>query len=284
MISGDGSEREHMVKSLLHILIWAIMLCAWRPASADMAAVLTEVYADNGLPEWGKPGPEGLHGLLGPAIFRGDRIIGDPRPRTTVLPAVLMAWDDRAYWSITGGGVWLLHFVDIPVRVGAGVKIHPGYRPENNSDLTGMEKRKSSIDGYVNALWKMELINIGATYYHDIGRVTRGDAVTIRISHHIPVTSKFTLTPRAGVEYQNSSLVRYYYGVTPSEALPDRPQYTGHHAVNYGGGAAAVYRLAPSWSLLGGFFVNHLGNGIGDSPIVLKRHTKVWFLGAGWTF
>jgi outer membrane scaffolding protein for murein synthesis (MipA/OmpV family) len=273
-----------MMRATVFILLCAIILCAWRPAFADSAAALTEVYGDNGLPEWGKPKPEGLHGLLGPALFRGDRIIGDPRPRTTVFPFVLMTWDDFAYWSITGGGVWLLHFVDLPLRIGAGVKVHPGYRPENNPDLTGMEKRQPSVDGYVNALWKMELVNIGATFYHDIGRVTGGDAVTVRLSHHIPVTPKITLTPRAGVEYQNASLVRYYYGVTPSEALPDRPEYTGHHAVNYGAGAAAVYRLTPSWSLLGGFFATHLGNGISDSPIVLKRHTKVWYFGGGWTF
>jgi outer membrane scaffolding protein for murein synthesis (MipA/OmpV family) len=273
-----------MLRAMAYILVCAVMLCVGRPASADMAAALTEVYGDNGLPEWGRPVSEGLHGLLGAALFRGDRIEGDPRIRNVLLPVALMTWDDWAYWSITGGGVWLFHFVDIPVRIGAGVKVRPGYRPEDNPDLAGMQKRKPSVDGYVNALWKMELVNIGATYYHDIGKVTRGEAFTVRLSHHIPVTQKFTLTPRLGVEYQSTSLVSYYYGVTPSEALPDRPAYGGHHAVNYEAGAAAVYRLNASWSLLGGFFATHLGNGISDSPIVPQRHMKVAFFGAGWTF
>lgn len=273
-----------MSKASICVLLCVVMLGAWRPAYADTAAALTEVYADNGLPEWGRPVQKGLHGLIGAGLFRGDRLVSDPRTRTALLPVVLMTWDDLAYWSITGGGVWLLQFVDVPVRVGAGVKVHPGYTPGDDPDLAGMQKRKSSFDGYVNALWKTELVNIGAAYYHDIGRVTRGDAVTVRLSRHIPLTSKITLTPRAGVEYQSASLVRYYYGVTPSEALPDRPEYTGHHAVNYGAGAAAVYRLGSSWSLLGGFFATHLGNGISDSPIVLKRHTKVAFFGLGWTF
>ena len=273
-----------MFRPTLYILFTLTLLCAWRPASADNAAALTEVYGDNGLPEWGRPGPQGLHGLLGEAWVRGDRIGGDPRLRAAFLPVVLMSWDDRAYWSLTGGGVWLLHFVEIPVRIGAGVKVRPGYSPEGNLDLTGMQKRKTSVDGYVNALWKMELVNIGVTYYHDIGKVTRGDAVTIRLSHHIPVTPKFTLTPRLGVEYESTRLVSYYYGVTPEEALPDRPEYIGHHAVNYGAGAAAVYRFSASWSLIGGFFATHLGNGISDSPVVPQRHTKVAFFGLGWTF
>src|SRR5512147_1862039 len=158
-----------MFRPTLYILLTLTLLCAWRPASADNAAALTEVYADNGLPEWGRPGPEGLHGLIGEAWFRGDRVGGDPRLRGVFLPLVLMTWDDWAYWSITGGGVWLLHFVDMPAQIGAGVKVRPGYSAEGNPDLAGMQERKSSVDGYVNVLWKMELVNIGATYYHDIG-------------------------------------------------------------------------------------------------------------------
>jgi MipA family protein len=273
-----------MLRSLHSILVCLVILCAWRPAYADIAAALTEVYADNGLPNEERYPSEGLHGFLGTGLARGDRMVGNPRLETVLLPVVLMTLDDWAYWSITGGGVWLPRFVDVPVRMGVGVKVHPGYRPGVDPDLAGMEKRKSSFDGYVNVLWKMELVNIGATYYRDIGRVTRGDSVTIRLSHHIPVTPKLTLTPRAGVEYQSASLVRYYYGVTLSEATLDRPEYSGHHTVNYGGGAAVAYRFDPSWSLVGGFFVNHLGNGIGDSPIMPKRHTQVMFLSAGWTF
>ena len=164
------------------------------------------------------------------------------------------------------------------------MKVHPGYDPDDDPDLVGMQKRLSSVDAYANALWKTELVNIGASYYHDIGNVTHGDSATIRLSRHIRVMPKFTLTPRVGVEFMDARLVGYYYGVTPSEALPDRPEYTGHHAMNYGAGASAVYRLDQSWSLLGGFFATHLGNGISDSPIVPKRHTKVAFFGAGWTF
>jgi len=273
-----------MFRLLAYVLICMLMLFAWRPAYADTAAAINEVYADNGLPDGGRPAREGLHGLLGAGWFKGDRIIGDPRRRTVLLPVVLLTWEDWAYWSITGGGVWLFRLEGLPLQFGAGVKVHPGYGPDDDQDLAGMQKRKSSVDGYVNALWKMELVNIGAAYYHDIGNVTHGDTATLGLSHHIRVTPKFTLTPRAGIEFQSVRLVNYYYGVTPDEALPDRPAYTGHHAVNYGAGAAAVYRLKGSWSLVGGFFTTHLGNGIADSPIMLKRHTKVSYFGAGWSF
>ena len=273
-----------MSRVSIYVLLCVVMLCAWRPAYADTAAAFTEVYADNGLPDWGRPAPEGLHGLVGAAWFKGDRLVGDPRRRTILLPLVLLTWEDRAYWSVTGGGVWLYDSHHWPLRIGAGVKVHPGYDPAEDPDLVGMRKRRSSVDGYVNVLWKMELVNIGAAYYRDIGHVTRGDSATIRLSHHIRVTPQFTLTPRAGVEYQSARLVSYYYGVTQSEATPERPEYTGHHAVNYGAGASAMYRLNQSWSLLGGYFAAHLGNGISDSPILARRRTQVAFFGAGWTF
>jgi MipA family protein len=274
-----------MSKSCVLVLLSAIILFICRPpAYADTATAISEVYLDNGLPVWEQPAQEGLYGILGAGYFRGTRITGDPRLRTVFLPVVLLGWENKAFWSISGGGVWLYHSRHQPFKLGIGLKVHPGYDPDGDPNLIGMEKRYTSIDGSVNALWETRLVNIGASYYHDISHVTRGESGTIRLSHHIQITPKLTVTPRAGLEYEDARLVGYYYGVQPSEALPDRPAYTGHHVVNYGIGAVAVYRLSRSWSLVGGFFANHLSNGISDSPIVLQRHTKVAFLSAGWTF
>lgn len=91
-----------MFRLMASILLCTIMLFAWRPAYADIAAAFTEVYADNGVPDGGRPATEGLHGLLGAGWFKGDRIVGDPRYRTVLLPIVLLTWKDWAYWSITG--------------------------------------------------------------------------------------------------------------------------------------------------------------------------------------
>ncbi len=147
-----------------------------------------------------------------------------------------------------------------------------------------MEARKSSLDGYLNALWRTSLVVIGARYYHDILNANRGDAASLRLSKNFNMNEDLRLTPSIGVEWQNSERVDYYYGVRPGEALAFRPAYAGTAAVNASAGLAGAYRLSRSWSLLGGVFTTRYGSGIVDSPIVTRRYSTLVYGGAGWRF
>ncbi len=53
------------------------------------------------------------------------------------------------------------------------------------------------------------------------------------------------IMPSIGVVWQSSNFINYYYGVTPEEALPGRPPFSSHSAVNFRS------------SLLGYLFVSH---------------------------
>ncbi|HEX9020416.1 MAG TPA: MipA/OmpV family protein, partial [Nitrospirota bacterium] len=241
---------ENKVFKSLGPVLTAAALFAFQPAYADTTTALTEVYTDTGVPasREGQP-PEGLHGIIGAGVFNGERILGDARRRSVLLPIILMTYQDRAYWSIGGGGFWLYHSDDRSLKLGAGLKLHPGYRPDGDQELAGMEKRRSSIDGYLNAVWQNPVVDFGITYYRDIGRVSRGDAATIRVSHNFQITPDIRLTPSVGLEWESAKLVNYYYGVKPSEAQPGRPAYTGRKTINYGVGMTGAYRLSRSWCL-----------------------------------
>lgn len=273
-----------IVKTLLPIFFCVILLSAGSLAIADTVADLTEVYTDAGAPGLEYPAPTGIHGIIGAGLFNGERIIGDTRRRTVLLPIVLMTYQDRAYWSIGGGGLWLFQSDDHALKLGIGVKVHPGYRPDDNSDLAGMEPRSTSLDGFVNSLWKAPVINVGLRFYHDIGQVSQGDSITLRLSHNFIINPEFRLTPSLGVDWLNAKYVDYYYGVRQAEALPGRPAYTGRATVNVGVGVAGAYRVSRSWSFLGGLYSTHLGGGIEDSPIVTNRSSTLVYFGAGWIF
>jgi outer membrane scaffolding protein for murein synthesis (MipA/OmpV family) len=249
-----------------------------------MAATLTEIYTYSGVPGREQPAPLHLRGILGPGVFQGERIVGDARRRNVLLPIVLLNYRDLAYWSIAGGGVWLYTSADRSFKAGVGVKVRPGYRPDDDPELIGMKKRQTSLDGYINALLLTPVVNIGLAYYQDIGDVTKGGMLTVRLVHNFQITPDFRLTPNAGLEWERSKIVNYYYGVRPEEAQPVRPSYVGHDSVNYGAGVTGAYLIGRSWSLLAGIHATHLSNGISDSPIVPRRHTKLAFFGVGWTF
>jgi outer membrane protein len=244
----------------------------------------TEVYTDASAPASDQHKPSDFHGLLGAALFSGQRIIGDDGWRAGLFPLILIRYKDLAYWNIGGGGVWLLQNDDHSLRFGAGVRFVGGWKANDDAELAGMENRRSSLDGYLNGLWRTPVVTIGASYYHDLGNASRSDAASLRLSHNFRITDDFRLTPRIGAVWTAGERVDYYYGVTPEEALPTRPAYTGRETINYNAGMAGGYRLSPSWSLLGGVFTTRFGNGIVDSPIVSRRWSTLVFFGAGWRF
>jgi outer membrane protein len=271
-----------IVKTFISIILFSLVLFS----SVFAEEEVTETYTDTGVPVQDQQvgAPSGLHGILGAGLFSGQRIIGDDGRRTSLFPLVLMRYKDVAYWSLGGGGAWLIQTGDHSLRFGAGVRIHAGWRPGDDPDLVGMETRKNSLDGYLNALWRTSLVTIGAHYYHDILNANRGDAASLRLSKNFKMGEDVRLTPSIGVEWQNSERVDYYYGVRPEEALAFRPAYPGTAAINANAGLAGSYRLSRAWSLLGGVFTTRYGNGIVDSPIVTRRYSTLVYAGAGWRF
>ncbi len=265
------------------IIMLSAVLVLSAPAMAQEDAA--ETYTDVGAPASAQAAaPSGLHGIIGAALFNSQRIIGDDGRRTALLPLVLMRYEDWAYWSLTGGGVWLAQTEDHSLRFGAGVRIHGGWRPDDDPNLQGMETRRSSLDGYLNAVWRTAPVTVGVHYYHDVLDANRGDAASLRLSRRFKAGKYLSLTPSIGVEWQNSRRVNYYYGVRPEEALPGRPAYTGTETVNTNAGLAAGYRLTESWLLSAGAFLTRYGSGITDSPIVVKRSSTTVYAGAGWRF
>jgi outer membrane protein len=253
-------------------------------AFADTVGDLSEVFTDTGVPWLGQTAVTGFHGIFGAGLFNGERIIGNSRRRTVPLPIVLLAYQNWAYWSIGGGGVWIFQSDDHALKFGVGMKLHPGYRPDDDPVLIGMEKRKTSLDGYANVLWRTSLSDIGLRYYRDIADVSKGNAVSFRLSHNFPIRELGRLTPSIGIEWSDSRYVDYYYGVRPSEELPDRPSYFGRDTVNISVGITGSYRVSRSWSILAGLYGTRLGRGITDSPIVPRSFTVLAYFGAGWLF
>lgn len=263
-------------------MILLSLLCS--PAFADTTEEVTEVYTDVDAAAADQRGPSGFHGILGAALFGAKKIIGDGGTVIVPLPLILMRYKDVAYWSIGGGGVWLLGTDNRSLRFGAGLRTQAGWRPGDDPELAGMERRKGSFDGYLNGVWRTPLATIGAHYYRDIGNVSRGDAASLRLSRNFRINDDLRLTPSIGATRQDSERVDYYYGVRPEEALPSRPAYIGRDTINVNAGLAGSYWLPRQWSLLGGLFVTRFGNAIADSPIVARRYSTVVYGGAGWMF
>ena len=270
------------MKSSIAIMLFLIFASPVFAQQEDPA----ETYTDTGMTaaEEGMGKPSGFHGVLGGGFFTAKRIFGDNHRLIFVQPVILMRYEDIAYWSLNGGGVWLAQTADHSLRFGAGVRSHAGWNPGFDPYRAGMAERTGTIDGYLIAVWRTSLATVGVHYYHDILHGNRGDTASIRISKKLNLGKDFWLIPSIGAERQSSARVGYYYGVRPEEELPIRPVYTGTSSINVNIGVAGLYHLSHSWSLLGGIYETQYGDGIVDSPIVTMRYQTLMFFGAGWRF
>jgi outer membrane protein len=251
---------------------------------ADSLTDLGEVYTAESAPGKTETAPSAFHGLLGAGLFNFEKIIGDNNRKTAVLPIIIMTYQDWAYWSIGGGGVWLLQSEDRRLKLGVGLKVHRGYTEEDDTVYAGMNTRKRSLDGSVNALWKTDIVNSSLHYYHDIGKASNGDSATLKFSHAYELSQGLKLIPSVGAEWFSANEIDYYYGVTPAESTSLRPVYIGQTTVNYSAGLNTTYLADRTWLLMGGVHYARLGNGITDSPLVSRSNTLLVYFGTTWIF
>ena len=123
----------------------------------------------------------GFHGLVGAGVFTGESIIAGSRRKTALRPLLFLRYEDWVYISLRGGGVWLFQSSDHTLRFGVGFSFHSAYNPFGEAHLAGRDRRRSSLDGTVNAVWSTALVNFKLGYAHDLGGASNGDSASLRV-------------------------------------------------------------------------------------------------------
>ncbi len=155
--------------------------------------------------------------------------------------------------------------------------------PKLNPELEGLRYRKQSADaglsfGLRGRLGELELAGV-----HDVlGRSNGAEAI---LSYRYPTQrGNLGITPFFSVHYQDAALTRYYYGVSPDEATPERPAYEPGEAVNATYGINTSYHLTDKVFVFGNFAFEGLDSAIANSPVVKANNSPVAFVGATYLF
>jgi outer membrane protein len=113
-----------------------------------------------------------------------------------------------------------------------------------------------------------------------------GGGTALDLNYGYPITQgSLTLTPTLGVNYSNSALNNYYYGVSGKDALR-----SGLDAYRAGGGSSpylginAIYRLSHAWVASAGIRYALLPNAVKDSPMVDASQTRSYFVSLSYAF
>lgn len=262
----------------------AALLCITSSLSARAQDALTEL--DFALGESGRLADPAQtnpwRGFLGAGIIALDHPVAERQ--AVLLPLASVSYRDTVYLNVSKAGVWLLKSADRSARVGVALKARGGYDPEEIDGLAGMDKRDTSAEAGVNGIWRTRPVTVSFGLYTDVSDNSNGNSALLGLSHPFRFSESWSLTPSLGAEWLSTEVVDYYYGVKPSEAIPNRPAYAGHSSVNVRAALTAHYKLTRAWSLFGGASVTHLGSGITDSPISVEDNVAAVFVGGGWRF
>jgi len=137
----------------------------------------------------------------------------------------------------------------------------------DNNELDGIEKTKRTYFAGISSQYAAKHITYTLQLLTDVIE-SDGSEIVATGSKAFKLGKSFTLTPTAGITYQDSKLVDHFYGVQNNEVAVGRPAYNGQSSTNIHTSLTGVWDTTKHIQLLGQLKYEKLGSGIGDSPIV----------------
>ncbi len=215
---------------------------------------------------------EGRRGEGGTQWSVGVAVIGSPRPYVDadneIIPVPLFAVRaHRFFFETVRMGVRAVDTRHFDMDVLAQARFD-GYEASDSDFLVGMSERRMSADAGIRMLGSWEHVETTFMALTDV--LGRHDGQQVSLMFGFPVRADgWKITPALGIEWQSASLVDYYYGVTPAEAMAKRPAYEGEDAVNPRVELSLHKPFARrKWTFFGTLTHEWLGSEIKDSPIV----------------
>jgi outer membrane protein len=265
------------MKFTVPVLVLAVLLFA-----AASPAQTPDGVAVGAAPPTAPP-PSGLRWSLGLGVISSPRPYVGASNQITPIPLIELYYKKLYVQGIQAG----YHFIDnekftLDMRAGF---VFAGLDPKDSPDLAGMMQRDPTIElGFVFD-WKPGKYKLSTSITTDILGVSNGQQAETNFSRTWMFGQyRWGLTPSIGVVWQSSNYIDYYYGVTPEEVQPGRPEFIGHSAVNFQSGLLAFYRLSGRVTLVGLVQIQRLDNEIFLSPIVDNQRAIFGLLGATYRF
>jgi outer membrane protein len=214
----------------------------------------------------------------------GLGVASTPRPyvgaKNAILPIPLVDITyKKLYVQGIQAGYWFVDNKKLDFGVRAGI-VFESLDPEDSDFLTGMDERKPSIQGGLVLGWKPGKFRLTTAANTDLLNRSNGQQVSVDFSRMWQFHGRAVgVVPSIGVVWQSSNFINYYYGVTPEEALPDRPVFGGHSAVNFRGSVLGYLFVSHRIRFIAYLEVQRLDNEIYDSPIVEDRRSILGLFG-----
>lgn len=210
---------------------------------------------------------------LGAGIARSTRPYQGLKDRAQLLPILSYG---NSWLSLRGTSVdaTVARVDGLTFKAHADYALGDGYADSDASALAGMDRRKGSLWLGPAIDWRLDPALISLQVTGDASGHSNGQQAKLTIATRYR-TGRWTMVPKLGLDWQSADYVDYYYGVKPSEALANRPAYSGASTTNLEASIQLGYKLTTKQSLSLEVGALRYGNAIVDSPIVGERTAPI---------
>ena len=217
---------------------------------------------------------------LGPAVFQ--KYTGGTRTRSLPMPIVSASYNDIVYLEPFRAGAYFWSNADKTLGLSLAAEPRFGYSPHDGTRLTGMARRKRSVEAGPSIDWNFGIAALSVSAFSDLGGTTRGRSERLYVIKEYQNGPDWKGSAFVGLDRLGARVANYYFGVTPEEVTPYRPQYEPGSATTVTLGCEGSYRLSASYSAVFGLQLTRLNRRITQSPIVEIGHSGIFWAGFAW--
>ncbi len=192
-------------------------------------------------------------------------------------PLEIVAYDGLDATLRLFGNDWL------SLRASGLILFEEGYDPDDSDYFEGMDEIGTLYYAGLQLVAARGNWEATLEFQQDISGEHDGQEVELSL-FYTKVFSGFELRPELNLTWKSSDAVDYFYGVSGSEARPDRPAYSPGSSFEVGIGMMVQRRITENVTAVALFEVNTVGGEIKDSPLVDSDYEVEGALGVMYSF
>ena len=229
------------------------------------AAIAQDPPKPQGAPEAVPVVPGNLELSLGGGVIVAPRPYEGASAAVIPIPVVTVRYK-RLFAEGIRGGVRFLQSGQLTGNAYLQANFE-GLDSTDSPSLEGITNRQMSADAGAEIVYRARPVGFRFNVLSDVLGRNSGQEVSLQALTGAPLGRGSFLLAGIGPRWVSATRVDYYYGVSSSEARPDRPEYRGTSSWNWDLSIGANIRVTGKWSLFALVSREAFGSPIENSPL-----------------
>lgn len=251
---------------MCQVLGASLILGLLAPTAVSAGAAADDPPKPQRAPEALPGAPDGLALSMGGGVVIGPRPYVGASAAVLPIPAVTVRYK-RLFAEGIRGGVQVLQSGQLTGNAYLQANFE-GLESTDSPYLDGMKTRSMSADAGAEIVYRARPVGFRFNVLSDVLGRNSGQEISLQALTGAPLGRGSFLLAGIGPRWVSATRVDYYYGVSGSEARPDRPEYRGTSSWDWDLSIGANIRVTDKWALFALFTREAFGSPIENSPVV----------------